>query len=292
MKQFSINKAQGVLAIAVIGALFLVTYATNFSFLKAPKVGAAGGDNVSGWAWANTPQSSGAPATGIDQGLGWISFNNTTDGSATVYGVNIDSVTGNFSGYAYMGNGGGSGDTGWIHFAPVGPYPGVPNYSARRVGNTVEGWARAISTTDGFDGWIKLSDTAAPAYSVTINPTTGNFSGYAWGSDVLGWIDFGPIVGGVFMGVKIAVPLVCNDSLATISSNVCNPPADCPSGAPFSNGTMLWSCAAPLGGSVLKTCSGTCLIIPPASTCGDNICTQTETLLTCPQDCKGTVQQF
>lgn len=49
-----------------------------------------------------------------------------------------------------------------------------------------------------WDGWIKLSGIAADgsSYGVTLDiisgsPTENKFSGYAWGSDVVGWIDFG-----------------------------------------------------------------------------------------------------
>ncbi len=294
MKSFSIHHMQGVIVVAVSSVVFGFAYFLGPSFFEASKVGAASTDNVSGWAWANTPQSAGTPTTGTDQGLGWISFNNTTDGSATAYGVNVDSATGNFSGYAYIGNGSGQGDTGWIHFAPVGPYPELPNYSARRVGNTVTGWAKALSITGGFDGWIKLSGTATngSTYGVTI-ATDGTFSGKAWGDSVLGWIDFAPTVGGVLFGVKLDVPVVCTDALATISSNVCEPPTGCPSGESFTNGTMILFCPPPVGGSVLKACSGTCPIITPTPACdNDTICEIGETLLNCPRDCKGKVQQF
>lgn len=44
------------------------------------------------------------------------------------------------------------------------------------------------SRTDGWDGWISLSG-ASPAYSPTLASAVFT-GGYAWGSDVVGWINF------------------------------------------------------------------------------------------------------
>lgn len=148
-------------------------------------------DNVSGWAWSET--------------IGWISFNNTncdTDdngfsnggagcppvGTAIAkYGVNIDSSTGNFSGYAWSEN------IGWINFSPVGPYPVAPNYSAKFNFSTkkVTGWIRAEANGNGWDGWILMGkESIGWTNQVTIDSGTGEFHGWAWGSDVVGWISF------------------------------------------------------------------------------------------------------
>ena len=54
------------------------------------------------------------------------------------------------------------------------------------------GWARAISSayTNGADGCISFSPTSGSLYGVTVDPSTGAYSGYAWGSYVIGWVDF------------------------------------------------------------------------------------------------------
>jgi len=130
---------------------------------------AGAGDNVSGFAWS--------------ENIGWISFNNTSGGGGTSYGVDIN-ASGVFSGYAWSEN------IGWISFAPSGPYPGNPQQSVRVNLSTgaVTGWARAASYGSGWDGWIEMDsvsielDCAAPTYQ--------EFSGWAWGSDVVGWINF------------------------------------------------------------------------------------------------------
>jgi len=76
----------------------------------------------------------------------------------------------------------------------------------------VFGWARAIGAckdslwsgtkctgsgagnlSGGWDGWIRFSKDPAelgPKYAVTIDLTTKQFRGWAWGGDVIGWVSF------------------------------------------------------------------------------------------------------
>ena len=181
--------------ILVIAVLFFL------NVQRAEKVRAGAGHNVFGWAWS--------------ENIGWISFNSTncdangdglSDGvpsgcppagtSMTNYGVKIGS-DGIFSDYAWSEN------IGWISFAPSGPYPAAPNFSARvdldgtvcGAPKQVCGWARALAPVGnpqagGWDGWIKLD------YGVEINDVTHEFEGWAWDGDdsdstaVIGWISF------------------------------------------------------------------------------------------------------
>ena len=177
-----------------------------------------GSQDVWGWAWS--------------ENIGWISFNclndynndeirddhcsgvNPETGLNYInYGVNIDEVTGDFSGFAWSEN------IGWIKFDPpadfdTGRYPCCssstcpggpvscaatdewPNYPAHFDSTTrkVTGWARAcagtvngdcISTTraDGWDGWILLGpiykwDTDFGVNYVAIS--SGEFHNWAW----------------------------------------------------------------------------------------------------------------
>lgn len=167
---------------------------------------AGNGQNMSGWAWAET--------------IGWISFNSDdceNDGTnftgsppgcpttAVIdYGVNID-MTKNpmeLSGYAWSEN------VGWISFQrepiegnpPFPPYNGgsgpVATFSLGTL--KMSGWAKILSLGD--DGWIKLaSSTETPGdtmnYAVELNPSWGEFAGWAWnGNDTastgIGWISF------------------------------------------------------------------------------------------------------
>jgi hypothetical protein len=206
-----------------------------FSFLKTEKVEAGTEHNVWGWAWGGFPELEGGV---LKTGSGWIKFNNCTNPAnpATCgpinYGVHIctndtDSLCGavatpkegKFIGYAWAGGGEDAfgiptSTIGWINFAPAGPYPAAPNYSAKVSTTTgeVSGWARACSVfqagcsgplkpsseTGGWDGWIKFR---GPNYGVWIDtspvpPNPDEFRNWAWGGDdststaVIGWISF------------------------------------------------------------------------------------------------------
>jgi len=119
------------------------------------------------------------------------------------YGVDIDGPaegnTGAFSGYAWSDN------IGWISFdrSETGAPPSddvCPDGSCIAKldleNAEVSGWARALAPIEdpnagGWDGWIKLRD---PSYedgvSLDSNPDPSEFEGWAWGSDVIGWISF------------------------------------------------------------------------------------------------------
>ena len=157
-------------------------------------------DNVTGYAWS--------------ENIGWIDFNCTNLSSCVTsdYGVNVDPVTGNMSGYAWSEN------IGWIRFDPpsdfdTGLYPGGPQYSARlNLDNGfIYGWIRACAginddgdgipdncngptRVDGWDGWIKMRcdglECINSTYTVLVDQSTGEFQYWAWGSDVVGWINF------------------------------------------------------------------------------------------------------
>jgi len=175
----------------------------GFIFINSPsKIAMAGtGENVYGWAWS--------------ENIGWLSFNNTSGGGTTSYGVNINPATGLFSGYAWSENLAAlsSSNNGWISFAPVAPYPATPSYAAcvdlpgittepcNGIGSyNVGGWVRALAYGGGWDGWIKLRGTTGlgSPYGVSIDTsvTPYQFRGWAWGGDdtagaeVVGWISF------------------------------------------------------------------------------------------------------
>ncbi len=170
-----------------------------FSFL--PVVRAAGTEvSINGQAWSSN--------------IGWIDF------QPAFGGVKYDTSNGNLSGYGWSSN------VGWISFenndtnnCPAGSCrPKVIQDSDNPSDPTkgmVTGWARVVSAcaTDkwngsnctgngsagnlagGWDGWISFNCTNSNGcgtsnYKTKINHVTGDFSGYAWGSDVVGWISF------------------------------------------------------------------------------------------------------
>ncbi len=138
---------------------------------------------VDGWAWSDN--------------IGWISFD----------GVDVNE-NGNFFGHAW------SDTVGWIDFDPAGPYPdcpidvcphGSPNYSARidlngnlsgcSGENDICGWMRVLTGSDtGWDGWILAGPVFSGGnnYGLRVDGETSpyNFMGYAWGSEIIGWISF------------------------------------------------------------------------------------------------------
>ncbi len=170
-------------------------------------------DNVSGYAWS--------------ENIGWISFNSKNcdrdgDGKADAkppapaacpasgtdvadYGVNIDS-SGNFTSPSYAW----SENIGWVSFnsADVAGCPSTPCAPHLNTATgVVSGWALACSGTnggnctggsrsDGWDGWIHLAGRATdgPQTSYGVSVSGANLGGYAWGSDVVGWIHFFGVV--------------------------------------------------------------------------------------------------
>ncbi len=133
------------------------------------------------------------------ENIGWISFN---DGSKP---VTVD-ANGNLEGYAWSEN------IGWVKF---GNWSTVPDSSrgtnSKLSGSNLMGWARAVagmtnaevaaisptvptglSSADnrgGWDVWISLQGVSLTG-TATGNPPAQKFTGYAWGADVVGWVEF------------------------------------------------------------------------------------------------------
>lgn len=128
---------------------------------KAASQGAAG--PITGYAWSDT--------------TGWISLN----GSG--YGLTI-AADGTVSGYAWSDN------LGWISAQPadVAGCPSSP-CTPKVQGGAFSGWLKALAggtaQSGGWDGWISLSGSG---YGVT--KVGAVLDGYAWGSTVVGWLDF------------------------------------------------------------------------------------------------------
>lgn len=140
-----------------------------FSILAIPFVHASiqPGRDVVGWAWSSN--------------VGWISLScsNTSSCASVDYGVVLNS-DGTLVGYAWSSN------IGWIQFGGLSGFPSVGGTVAANVYNNagaILGWARALSYTDGWDGWISFVTSNS-----AVNFVGNNFVGYAWGSLVLGWI--------------------------------------------------------------------------------------------------------
>lgn len=177
-------------------------------------------------------------------GAGWISLNSTdcdpdddglfeplvdiqydncpTSGTAHDYGVDID-VSSNLVGYGWSDN------YGWIRFGGLSGFPsGTGTYAgnARVNGNGtpstsddfVEGWARVCSvfatgcsgaladslTSGGWDGWISLGGQATDGSNYGLEADTGQ--GFAWGSNVLGWMQWDLSLDDVVVDMCLNIP--------------------------------------------------------------------------------------
>ena len=139
--------------------------------------------------------------------IGWVSFNCDNAGTCLTdneYKVKL-LADGTLSGYAWSSN------IGWIKFGGLSGFPGGSGTVAANAslsGGAFHGWARALSAGGGWDGWISLSGktisspvnfsnapisaTYAPGAQGTYGVTAGGnaLTGYAWGSDVVGWLSF------------------------------------------------------------------------------------------------------
>jgi hypothetical protein len=175
-----------------------------FNAKIAPVAHAQSSQTFSGFAWSST--------------IGWIDFGGSGDKNVS---VSLDSDN-NIVGYAW------SDHIGWIQFG--GGLSGFPIISGTTAANAsvnpstgaVTGWARALTLAayDG-DGWISLSGTN---YGVTYNPSNGAFSGFAWSSDDIGWMQWNPPTDPVTVNGNNTPPLINitaddKSSTDTISAN-------------------------------------------------------------------------
>jgi hypothetical protein len=155
--------------------------------LAHAQVPAANGGVLSGSAWSSN--------------IGWIEL------VGTGWGVYLSPSDGtSLLGYAW------SSSIGWLQFGATS-CGSAASVSGTKPLVTLTGWAKAVSAGGGWDGCIKLSNVGTPSYGVSINSYSqvsqgGLLEGYAWGSDVIGWLRFDPAPGGAYL--KFAS---CNNGL-------------------------------------------------------------------------------
>ena len=218
--------------IKLLALLIVIFVAPYFIHISAWKINKALADqsssSLSGYAWS--------------ENIGWVSL------SGSNYGLSIDTNK-KLSGYAWSDN------IGWIsaNDDDLEDCPKTP-CTAKLQSNNLNGWLKVLSggtaNSGSWDGWISLSGKD-PDYGPVLS--NGTFSGYAWGGDVVGWLDF-------------------SYAIAPSSINSCTPSYSC-----SGNETILYtnsSCEI----STFATCeepafcsagSSTCLYPPPSFSASD-----------------------
>ncbi len=187
-----------------------------------------------GWGWSSN--------------IGWISFSsaNAGVGAGSTYSVKMGTTTTK----GYLGGWAWSPNIGWISFSNGdGAHPnGVVDFAT----GAVTGWARACAATvngtctgatrQDWDGWISLSGSnhSSPGNGVTYNSSTGRFSGYSWGSDVIGWLTVDSLVSPPLQG---PIFVSTTSSSCTLTAN----PSTLPSGGGTTN--LSWTSTGVVGNS-------------------------------------------
>ncbi|MFH0906648.1 MAG: hypothetical protein V1829_00090 [bacterium] len=219
-------------SIIYISVLFITASIVVGSFVYyngLKEVQAGVGSNTSGFAWS--------------ENIGWISFNSTNcdsngDGltdtgnysncpvgaSISSYGVHIDIVSGDLSGFAWSEN------IGWIGFnrsdtnnPPYAPFNGgsgaIAKYNSET--NAITGWMRVLANGGGWDGWIEF-------FNAYID-SNGEWHGWAWSNMVVGWVSLNSVEGGgadykvISDGLINQAPIVSN--LVVSTGNYCSNPS-------------------------------------------------------------------
>lgn len=232
------------------------------SFLKAPVTAAQSPNcptvNVSGFAWSSN--------------IGWIQMSGTAQ-DGTAYGVYINPAGGALCGYAWSSN------IGWINFDLKNcsslSFPESPKRTAYldANNNTIKGWAEAVTgmnRTCGdnptWDGWIKMSGAASDTSPYGVKVQGSNLSGYAWGGDVMGWIDFSRV-----SVSATSVKLTCEGNPSACFPGICGADGKCSyvcsSAAGCANGAVC------VGGVCTNSCSSNSAICFPGSCGADGKCT-------------------
>lgn len=170
-------------------------------------VSVANNGDMTGYAWSST--------------LGWLKF-----GGLTGSGSDMPSTSGNTSSNAKLS--GSNVLSGWARFCE-----GADDES---TGNGDGICSPSTSRTDGWDGWLSLkgSGTLSGSYGVLFDGTS-RFSGYSWGGDVVGWLNWSP---SGTTGVRYCTVETLNVSLdATPSTGTATIPSVTLTATPSTGGT-------------------------------------------------------
>lgn len=200
-----------------------LTVFAALGFLSNSSIASAATLDLSGSAWSGN--------------TGWITFNCADTNTCTVgqnYKVTVDSATGVLSGYAWSDN------IGWVSFmagdtatsacaTATGSTAAActPKISNMTGAATMSGYAKVLAASGSWSGFINLSGVTV---SASVNSAPRSLSGFAWGSDVVGWIDMsGVSVASTSMPVTVTLtssnqniqdsPVASNQTVLVYSSS-------------------------------------------------------------------------
>ena len=199
---------------------------------------AGSGDNTSGFAWSNM-ENPGDPT------IGWVSFNSTTGGGGSDYGVDISLSTGYLSGHAFYDADDPNTavhEHGWISFnrsetgaPPSGEYDPcsggecIAKYNSET--DELTGWMRVLANDSDWDGWIRFCDSSiseCSGFEARID-ASGDWHGFAWSDMIVGWLSFNSTDPGAGGGSAYKVTSVLNNppiasNLNVVKGDYCSSP--------------------------------------------------------------------
>lgn len=213
---------------AVLIALGCIVLAVSFGSPSRSNAGSAG--EISGFMWSDT--------------VGWISTNCADLGTCGTNNYKLSvNAGGEITGYAW------SEHIGWVSAqnTDVSTCPTAP-CTPRIQDGQLTGWLKALSASGGWDGWIRLSGVSVSA--------AGVFSGYAWGSDVVGWVDMSL--------VTTTYRETCAVTTACIAGNLYDQHTNCTQ-------TLIRACTNGCANTI--TCNPECA---PLYACSENSVTYTD----------------
>ncbi len=197
-----------IIAILFVGFIVGSPFIVNKIFAQASLSGP-----LTGYAWSSN--------------IGWIKFH--SDGSDPVpFGVQLGS-DGKLTGQAWSSN------IGWISFDNLGTGPDNQGSASLFGASSIKGWARACSVftsgctgalkndiyRGGWDGWLQMGPQTTtngwPGVSIENNH---QLTGYAWGSEILGWVKFDGLFSGTCTGVCIGTGLSLQCTASNSTPNV------------------------------------------------------------------------
>ncbi len=183
-----------IIAILFVGFIVGSPFIINKIFAQAVPAGP-----LTGYAWSSN--------------IGWIKFH--SDASDPVsFGVQL-TPEGNLIGQAWSSN------IGWISFDNLGTGPDGQGH-AYLIGTSIKGWARGCSVFEGgcagtlkndiyrggWDGWLQMGpQTTTNGWPGVYIVDNHQLTGYAWGSEILGWVKFDGLFSGTCTGVCVGTGL-------------------------------------------------------------------------------------